>query len=228
MNSIADLCQLPGSVTCSDDQLQFNQSESQSELYLHTTVQGLNQRQLFVEKCLLLLVLLGMLGLLLLQLCYWGVLLQMEMVRRESADWLRWVVRDASTNSMLSVSRITWLDMEFWRGEDGVVVSGHEEDLNVLRLKFLVATQKIVICHSESFHRYGAGAATPTKRVLDIMVIPLKLVCGSKFGTKYQLLCSTKGFGMFATRYKYSSQRTYRSGASSSHSPRCIFSRKSP
>ena len=70
MDSIADLCQLPGSVTCSDDQLQFNQSESQSESYLHTTVQGPNQRRLFVEKfnmpalCLLL-VLLGMLGILL-------------------------------------------------------------------------------------------------------------------------------------------------------------------
>ena len=85
MNSIADLRRLPSeSVTCSDDdddQLQFNhstdaipqsQSGSQPDSYLHTTVQGPNQRRLFVEKfnmpalCLLLLVLLGMLGLLLL------------------------------------------------------------------------------------------------------------------------------------------------------------------
>jgi hypothetical protein len=75
MKSIADLCQLP-SVTCSNDQLQFNhstpqsQSASQPESYLHMTVQGPNHRRLFVEKfnmpalCLLLLVL-GMLGLLL-------------------------------------------------------------------------------------------------------------------------------------------------------------------
>ena len=78
MNSIADLQQLT-SVICSDDQLQFthsadsipqSQSKSQSESYLHTTMQGLNQHRLFVEKCLLLLVLLGMLGLLLLQLRY--------------------------------------------------------------------------------------------------------------------------------------------------------------
>ena len=83
MDSIADLCQLPSeSVTCSDDQLQVNhstdaisqsQSGSQPDFYLHMTVQGLNQHRLFVEKfnmpalCLLLL---GMLGLLLLQLCY--------------------------------------------------------------------------------------------------------------------------------------------------------------
>jgi hypothetical protein len=80
MDSIADLCQLL-SVTCSDDQLPFNhttdsipqsQSGSQPKLYLHMTVQGPDQRHLFVEKfnmpalCLLLLVvLLGMLGLLL-------------------------------------------------------------------------------------------------------------------------------------------------------------------
>ena len=51
MDSIAGLCQLP-SVTCSNDQLQFNhstdaisqsQSGFQPELYLHTTVQGPNQ-----------------------------------------------------------------------------------------------------------------------------------------------------------------------------------------
>jgi SAM domain (Sterile alpha motif) len=74
MDSITDLCQLP-SVTCSGDHstdaIPQSQSGSQSESYLHTTVQGPNQRHLFVEKfnmqalCLLLLVLLGMLGLLL-------------------------------------------------------------------------------------------------------------------------------------------------------------------
>ena len=79
MDSIADLCQLP-SVTCSDDHssdaIPQSQSGSQTESYLHTTVQGPNQRRLFVEKfnmpalCLLLLVLLGMLGLVLLQLRY--------------------------------------------------------------------------------------------------------------------------------------------------------------
>jgi hypothetical protein len=57
------------------------------------------------------------------------------------------------------------MDMEFWRGEDSVVASGCEEDLNVLRPKFLVATHRYPKKCDPSLrviHRYGAGAAPPT------------------------------------------------------------------
>ena len=135
----------------------------------------------------------------------------MEMVRGGSVDRLKWQAqdfiaqgeRDGSTNNgsvCFSVSKqpITRLDMEF--GEGKAVWTRRR---SVANLNVLVATHiypKIAICHFDIYqrcpHRLSLRLGHQTtkfmsctlfvlepQRLLNPSFIPLKLVCGSKFGT---------------------------------------------